>query len=65
MWNTVVISVNYGFSGGVITVANAKSSPESEKFALEIISESGKLLPIGCQFPSKSTNFGTLVYSVI
>ena len=56
----MVISVNYGFGGGVMTVANAKSSPESEKFAMKIISESGILLTMGCHFPSKSTNFGTL-----
>ena len=56
---TLVISVNYGFGDGVMTVANAKSSPESGKFALQIISESGKLLTIGCHFPSKSINFGT------
>ena len=56
---TLVISVNCGFGDGVMTVANAKSSPESGKFALQIISESGKLLTIGCHFPSKSINFGT------
>ena len=56
----MVISVNYGFVGGVITVTNAKSSAESEKFTLKIRSESGKLFTIGCHFPPKSTNFGTL-----
>ena len=44
-----------------MTVANAKSSPEGEKFALKIISESGKLFTIGYHFPSRSTNFGTLL----
>ena len=54
----MVISVNYGFGGGVIT--NAKSSAESEKFTLKIRSESGKLFTNGCHFPPKSANFGTL-----
>ena len=56
----MVISVSYGFVGGVITVTNAKLSAESEKFTLKIRSESGKLFTIGCHFPPKSTNFGTL-----
>ena len=56
----MVISVSYGFDGGVMTVTNAKSSAESEKYILKIRSESGKLFTIGCHFPSKSTNFGTL-----
>ena len=43
-----------------MTVPNAKSSAESEKFSLKIKSESGKLFTIGCHFPPKSTNFGTL-----
>ena len=55
-----MISVNYGFGGGVITVTNAKSSAGSEKFTLKIRSESGKLFTIGCHSPPKSTNFGTL-----
>ena len=58
----MVISVSCGFVGGVITVTNAKSSSESEKFTLKIRSESGKLFTIGCHFPPKSTNFGTLVW---
>ena len=57
---TVVISVNYGFGGGVMTVTNAKSSAESEKFTLKLRNESGKLFTIECHFPPKSTNFGTL-----
>ena len=56
----MVVSVSYGFVGGVITVTNAKSSAESEKFTLKIRSESVKLFTIGCHFPLKSTNFGTL-----
>ena len=56
-----MISVNCGFGGSVITVTNAKSAPESEKFTLKIRSESGKLFTNGCHFPPKSTNFGTLV----
>ena len=56
----VVILVNYGSGGGVMTVTNTKSSAESEKFTLKIRSESGKLFTIGCHFPPKSTNFGTL-----
>ena len=36
MQKTVVISVNYGFGGSVMTVTNAKSSAESEKFTLKI-----------------------------
>ena len=52
--------MNYGFNGGVMNVTNAKLSAESEKFALKIKSESGKLFTIGCHFPPKSTNFGTL-----
>ena len=56
----MIISVSYGFVGGVITVTNAKSSAESEKLTLKISSESGKLFTIGCHFPLKSTNFGTL-----
>ena len=55
----MVISVNYGFGGGVTTVTNAESSAESEKFTLKIRSESGKLFTIGCHFPPKSTNFET------
>ena len=60
---TVVISVNYGFGGGVITVTNAKSSAESEKFTLKFRSESGKWFTNGCHFPPKSTNFGTLYHT--
>ena len=56
----MVILVNYGFGGSVMTVTNAKSSAESSKFTLKIRSESGKLFIIGCHFPPKSTNFGTL-----
>ena len=61
----MVMSVSYGFVGGVITVTNAKSSAESEKFTLKIRSESGTLFTIGCHFPPKSTNFGTLVFSQV
>ena len=60
MYKTVVTSVNYGFGGGVMTVTNAKSSAESEKFTLKIRAESGILFTIGCHFPPKSTNFRTL-----
>ena len=58
---------SYVFGGGIITVTNAKSSDESEKFTLKIRSESGKLFTNGCHFAPKSTNFGTLhpVYLVI
>ena len=59
-----MISVNYGFGGSVMTVTNAKSSAESEKFTFKIRSESGKLFIIGCHFPPKSTNFGTLPQGV-
>ena len=55
-----MISVNYAFSGSVMTVTNAKSLAESEKLNLKIRSEGEKLLTIGCHFPPKSTNFGTL-----
>ena len=48
-----------------MTVTNAKASAESEKFNLKIRSESGKLLTIGCHFPPKSTNFGTLILSTM
>ena len=47
----MVISVSYAFVGGVITVTNAKSSAENEKFTLKIRRESGKLFTIGCHFP--------------
>ena len=60
MYKTVVISLNYGFVRGVMTVSIAKSSAESEKFTLKIRRESGKLFTIGCHFPPKLTNFGTL-----
>ena len=62
LYRKLVISVSYGFGGGVITVTNAKSSAESEKFTLKIRSESGKLFTNGCHLPPKSTNFGTLHY---
>ena len=62
MQKTVVISVNYGFGGSIMTVTNAKSSAESEKFTLKIRSDSGKLFTIGCHFPPKSTNTGLLGY---
>ena len=57
----MAISVNYGFGGSVMTVTNAKSSAESEKFTLKIRSESGKLFTIGCHFQPKLTNFGTMI----
>ena len=38
--------MNYGFGGSVMTVTNAKSSAESEKFTLKIRSEIGKLLAL-------------------
>ena len=39
--------MNYCFGGGgVMTVTNAKSSAESEKFTLKIRSESGKMFVI-------------------
>ena len=60
LYRKLVILDNYGFGGGIMTVTNAKSSAESEKFTLKIRSESGKLFALGCQFPPKSTNFGTL-----
>ena len=48
MWNdfdlcrkSVVILVNYGFGGGVMTVTAAKSSAESAKFTLKLKSVSG------------------------
>ena len=53
----MVISVSYGFVGGVITVTNAKSSAESEKFTLKIRSDNGKLFTIGCHFPPKINQF--------
>ena len=60
MWNdfdlcrkSVVILVNYGFGGGVMTVTAAKSSAESAKFTLKLKSVSGKLFTIGCHFPHK------------
>ena len=56
-----MISVNYGFGGGVVTPTNVKSSAKSDKFTLTIKSVSGKLSTVGCHFPLKSTNFGTLV----
>ena len=56
----MVFSMNYGFGGDVMTVTNAKSSAESEKFPLKIRSENEKLFTIGCHSPPKSTNFGTL-----
>ena len=55
--------MNYGFCGSVMTATNAKASAQSEKFNLKIRSESGKLLTIGCHFPLKSTNFGTMTHS--
>ena len=57
----MVVSVNYGVCSGVITVTHVKSSVESEKLTSIIRSESGKLSTIGCRFPPKSTNFGTLM----
>ena len=60
LYRTLVISVIYGFGGGDVTVTNVKSSVESGKSTLKIRSESGKLLTIGCRFPAKLTNFGTL-----
>ena len=59
-----MFSMNYGFDGSVMTVTNAKSSAESEKFTLKIRSERGKLFTIGYHFPPKSTNFGTPVITV-
>ena len=56
-----MISVNYGVGGIVTTVTNAKSSTESEKLTLKIESENGILFTIGCHFPPKSINFGTLL----
>ena len=44
-----------------MTVTNAKSSAESEKFALKIRSKSGKLFTIERYFPPKSADFGTLL----
>ena len=58
---TVVISVNFGFGDSSITVTNAKSSAESEKFTLKIRSESGNFFTNGCHFPPKSTKFGNTV----
>ena len=43
----MVISVNYGFLGCIMTVTIAKSSAESEEFTMKIRSESGKLFTIG------------------
>ena len=36
MYETVVISMNYGFGGRVLIVTFAKSSAKSEKFTLKI-----------------------------
>ena len=57
-------SGDFRFGGGVMTVTNAKSSAESEKFTLKIRSESGKLFTIGCHFPPKLTNFGILTVCI-
>ena len=43
----------YGASVGVIALTIAKGSSKSGKFTLKILSESGKLLTVGCRFPSK------------
>ena len=43
-----------------MVIAYVKASAESGILILKITSESGKLFTIGCHFPSKSTNFGTL-----
>ena len=35
MLKIVVVSVNYGFDGGVMTGTNAKAAAESEKYILK------------------------------
>ena len=43
-----------------MAVTEFRASAESGKFTLKSRSESGKLSTIGCHFPPKATNFGTL-----
>ena len=53
--------VQYNSAGvGFIALTNAKGSFESGKFTLKAVSESGKVLIIGCRLPPKSTHFGML-----
>ena len=57
----MVISVVGIALTGVLAVTNFKASAESGKFTFKSRSESGKLSTVGCHFPPKATNVGTLV----
>ena len=46
----------------VLSVTNAKSSAESEKFTLNIKSEWKIVFTNGCHFPPNSTNSETLIW---
>ena len=48
----------------LMAVTEFRSPAESGKFTLMSRSKSGKLSTIGCHFPPKATNFGTLSLSV-
>ena len=52
----------YSFDGSAMAVTEFRASAESGKFTLKSRSESGKLSTIGCHFPPKATNFGTMLY---
>ena len=51
----------YSDDSGIQANANAKAFVWSGKFTPKIRSENGKLSSIGCHFPPKLTNFGTLL----
>ena len=51
----------YDVGGRAMVITNVKASVQSGKLILKIKRESGNLSTIGCHFPLKSTNFGTLL----
>ena len=53
--------MRYSDGSGISANANAKAFVWSVKFTPKIRTESGKLSSIGCHFPPKLTNFGTLL----
>ena len=53
MKKTLVVSVNYGFGGSVMTVTNANSSSESEKFTLQNQKREWKIVHHWLSFPTQ------------
>ena len=43
-----------------MVITHVKASVDSGKMIYKVRRESGKLSTIGCHFPPKSTNFGTM-----